>query len=457
MCNTALSREFINSFFSELCLNQIPYCILHNVDEVASGNSHDIDMCIDERKLIDAEEILQTTASQHGWRMHLHTGTCKDTFNAKSYHFHQIDEQAQSITLIHFDFVPVTAWRGREIISNKTLLSGAESSGLYRSAAPEVMAVVDLFPHLLYRGIIKDDYKDRIHSAFSDIPEKIRPIILNFLSGKLTNEVISHAQHCRWDAISALRPQITQSALKRAPRRRWAHLCHILNKLMKPTGLMVVFQGTDGSGKTTIINGIPEILGNSFSGDTLDYYHWRPGFLKPEKKLDANGQPLTDLRPHTHAPDGRVRSLFKLGFHTLDYLAGYWFRVRKQISQGHLVVFDRYFYDFYIDKRRYCLNVSDTLVRLFQLFIPEPNLTFLLIGDATQLYERKGELPIREIQDQIDRLLQNKENIANPVVIDACSSIQTVRFNTYKVMLETLEQRHLNSIAPTKKHSLHIK
>lgn len=439
--DTSLTQAFMKAFFSELIRKNIRYCILHNAEDVASGTSHDIDMCVDMTSLTEAATILQQTASEQGWDMHLQTGSIRDTFNAKSYHYHYIDEQAQRITLIHFDFVPVTAWKGREIISNATLLAGVDESGLFRSAAQEVMAVVDLFPHLLYDGYIKDKYKQRIHQAFLSIPEKIAPIICQFLPAPLASKIITYAQEQRWEDILALRNTIAQQALLRAPKRRWAHFCHILNKLMKPTGLMVAFQGVDGSGKSTVINALPDILGNSFTGDTFNYYHWRPGFLKAEKKLTNEGRPISDTRPHLHKPDGRLKSFLKLGFHTLDYFFGYWCRVRKQVSQGHLVVFDRYFYDFYVDKKRYCLTVGDAVIRIFQLFIPEPDLTFLLIGDATQIHARKNELSIEEINNQTQRILKIRNSIVRTATIDAGMSIFNVRFSVCKTILQTLARK----------------
>lgn len=434
------SQMFIKAFFSELCRKNIRYCILHNLEEVASGASHDIDMCIESEKLAEAELTLHHIAKTLDWKMHLQTGSIKDSFNAKSYHYHYIDTANQNITLIHFDFVPVTAWKGREIVSNETLLSGIEHSGLFRASSPEVMAVVDLFPHLLYDGYIKDNYKERIHQAFTSIPHKILPIVCQFLPRELAEKIINLTQEHRWQDILELRPLVARHALLRAPRRRWAHFCHIIRKLTNPAGIMVAFMGVDGSGKSTVINELPKILGNSFTGDTFDYYHWRPGFLKSEKKTTSDGLPITDTRPHQHAPSGRIKSFLKLGFYTLDYIFGYWFRVRKQTAQGHLIVFDRYFYDFYVDRQRYRLTTNDWIVRLFQLFIPSPDITFLLIGDAIKIHARKDELSIEEIRAQIARLLHHQHRIANPVIVDSGQSIPTVRYEVCKEILRKLHQ-----------------
>ena len=441
IANTSLSRVFIKSFFSQIRHNGIRFCVIHNIEEVKSGQSHDIDMCIEVSKLIEAEQLLKQTAQQLGWKMHLHTGNIRDSFNAKSYHFHLINEHERTITLIHFDFVPITAWRGREILPNEVMLNGVNSETLYPVSSPEVMAVVDLFPHLLYDNYIKEKYRPRIYRTFTERPGKVLQVMSNFLPEKLALQVLELVQQQRWNDILALRPVIVTQSLKHAKRRPLDYVRHILHKILHPTGIMTVFQGTDGSGKSSIIQMLPKILGNSFTGDTLNYYHWRPGFLKAEKKSDEEGNPITDLRPHTHPPDNRLRSFLKLGFYTLDYIFGYCFKVRKQLAQGHLVVFDRYFYDFYIDKIRYRLTISNNVIRFFHTLIPTPAITFLLVGDADKIYARKKEISAEEIQLQINRLHEYKHFFSNPIVIDVNQKLPDVCFDVCREILNKMSTR----------------
>lgn len=195
---------------------------------------------------------------------------------------------------------------------------------------------------------------------------------------------------------------------------------------MAKKGLMVVFEGTDGSGKTTIIDNLPRFLGGRFSSDDIVYYHWRPGFIKsPNKNSNQNtGTVCTD--PHGKKPYNKVVSLGKFMYFNLDYIVGYWCKVRKHMAAGKLVVFDRYYYDYYLDKHRYRLDISDGVLNFFKPFIPKPAVTFLLIGDAVKLYERKKEITVGEIQEQIDRLLANKENFANSVIVNVNQDIDTV-------------------------------
>lgn len=191
-------------------------------------------------------------------------------------------------------------------------------------------------------------------------------------------------------------------------------------------GLMVVFEGTDGSGKTTIIDNLPDGLGGRFSREDIVYYHWRPGFIKsPNRESNENtGKVCTD--PHGKKPYSRVVSLGKFLYFNLDYILGYWLEVRRHLAAGRLVIFDRYYYDYYLDKRRYRLDISNAVLDFFLPLIPKPGITFLLMGDAVRLYERKREISVGEIQRQLDSMLANRSRFANAVVIDVNQGIDCV-------------------------------
>ena len=167
-----------------------------------------------------------------------------------------------------------------------------------------------------------------------------------------------------------------------------------------------------------------------------DYYHWRPGFIKKEK-TSRNGEVIVVTEPHAKAPYGKIKSFAKFMFLNLDYFLGYWCNIRWKIAKGHLVIFDRYYYDYYLDKLRYRLNISDKILDLFKVLIPKPDITFILVGDPQTLYERKREISVQEIQAQIERLLKNKNKFNNSVVIDVNKSVEDVVKDVSEYILET--------------------
>lgn len=439
--NPSPNLLFLHAFFSDLQEKGIKYCILRNADEVKAGTAHDVDMTVDVARLEETETILANTAAKQEWKLHLKTGRAADKHNIKCYNFFLLDEEARKISIVHIDIFPTIAWNGFELLPNHALLAGRRLNGLFPAAGEETEAVCNLFTRLLFNGYIKEKYKPEIQKAALSYKEKFLKLLQFFLPLELSEHVCQLAATAQWSKIEQERNILISGIKHTAPRFRLSHWCYLLHKALHRKGLIVAFMGTDGSGKSTIIDGLPTIIGNTFSGSTIDYYHWRPGFIHPEKKFTAEGEVVSHVQPHTQLPMGKIASFAKMAFYTLDYVLGYMGKVYWQAAKGHLVVFDRYYYDFYVDKIRYRLSVSNSLIRFFQTFIPRPDITFLLIGDAQQIYERKKELPLEEVQRQIDTLLSHKKLFAESIVADVSLPIPEVLHCVSRDILLTLHKR----------------
>lgn len=434
--------SFLRTFFAALRKANISHCILRNAAEVLAGDAHDIDMAIDADKLHEADGIMRTTAKELGWKLHLNTGSPDDKFNIKTYNYYHEYQENKLIEVVHFDFFTTFNWRGRILLSNQRILENIQVQEWINTASPVVEAVQNLFTRLLFNGYIKKKYQATIAATFNGESAQVLRLMLQFLEPTLAESILHLAQHQQWDTITALRPDIVNNIQSKSPYHRLSYLTYILSKMARRKGLCVAFLGTDGSGKSTIIHGLPSIIGNTFSGSTLDYYHWRPGLIKPEQRLSDEGIVVSCVQPHTLPPYGTFISVLKMLFYTVDYILGYWCKVWWQTAKGHLVVFDRYYYDFYLDKIRYRLHVSDSFVRLLQYFIPKPDITFLLVGNARQIYERKKEMPLDEVQKQIDTLRRIAPQCSNAVEVNVERSIPDVLYEVSSHILHVLNQRN---------------
>lgn len=134
-------------------------------------------------------------------------------------------------------------------------------------------------------------------------------------------------------------------------------------------------------------------------------------------------------------------SFGKLAFFNLDYILGYWFKVKLQLAKGHLVIFDRYYYDYYLDKIRYRLNVNDKLLDTFKMFIPKPDVTFMLMGDPKTLYDRKKEISVYEIEKQLRIMELHKTKFKNPVIINVDLPIDCVVGSVSNTILDELVKK----------------
>lgn len=202
---------------------------------------------------------------------------------------------------------------------------------------------------------------------------------------------------------------------------------------MKNKHFTIAFLGTDGSGKTTIIDAITPKLEEKY-GMKVHYEHLRPNHLpslavamgKRSRREEAERGPVLD--PHSLPPSSFAGSLFRLSYYMLDYTWGYFRKVSS--SKGIIWFFDRYFYDYYIDQRRSRLNLPKWILKLYGYFVPAPNLTICLGADPEKIYARKPETSLEEVQRQVNILKSFCKKNKRAVWIDTGTSIEKSVENT---------------------------
>ncbi|MDE7160142.1 MAG: hypothetical protein K2O24_04785 [Muribaculaceae bacterium] len=188
------------------------------------------------------------------------------------------------------------------------------------------------------------------------------------------------------------------------------------NYLRSRTGFSMGFTGPDGSGKTTVIDRTIERLGEVF-GTAHAYYHFRPALFGNlgevahsagiKKEVDRN---YSD--PHRGGKTGKLSSLARLGYYSVDYVLGYLARVKTMTRITKLVIFDRYFTDIICDSRRSRIYLDPKFLNVWRkLFIPSLDYNILLTASADTILARKRELDeqgIRDINARIDYLAGKK-------------------------------------------------
>lgn len=440
--NTAVHPdvELIEVFFARLSQHGISFAVLRNVDEIAAGEAHDVDMTVDATRLAEAAVCLQQAAQERGWKLHGRSGCLSDSIHTKSFHYCLIGDDGEPPVMLHLDFCLSLPWGGHVLIPNAKMIADIDRENYrYPHVNPAVEAIYGIFNRLLYTGRIKDRYKQRVQELFGQHIAAIENLLGSFLSAENVKRLMTDVAAGDWSAVERLRPDFIRDVRRMAPScKMWLYL-HMLEKAWRRPGCVVAIEGTDGSGKSTIIEHLPQVLQRSFSADMVDYYHWRPQFICGEKK--ANDRPVVITEPHKKRPHGRLISLIKLAVCVVDYVLGYCLRVRWQAARGRMVVFDRYYYDFYLDPLRYRMSVGKGWLRFMQLFVPSPDVTLVLTGAAEPIWQRKKELSLSEVQQQIARLRTCRNFFANPVDIDVVRPIPQVVNNAAAAILRSQVSR----------------
>ena len=152
-------------------------------------------------------------------------------------------------------------------------------------------------------------------------------------------------------------------------------------------------------------------------GTAHKYYHFRPALFGNlgevahsagiKKEVDRNFD-----KPHRGGKTGKLSSLARLAYYSIDYIVGYFIKVKSVTRITRVVVFDRYFTDIICDSRRSRIYLSPAFLYTWKrLFIPSLNYNILLTASSSTILARKRELNeegIKTINDKIDYLCNKK-------------------------------------------------
>ena len=199
-------------------------------------------------------------------------------------------------------------------------------------------------------------------------------------------------------------------------------------------GVSIIFFGPDGCGKTTVAQNLKEKLKFKFPLELGAHFHWKP----IKKNIFNSSLPVTD--PHGSPLRNRFMSLFFFLYHYFSFIFGWYINVCPVLKKGGLVIIDRYYYDFFVDRRRYRLKISDLIVKLGFIFIQKPDLVFYLDADPLLLQQRKKEVSFTECKRQRESYKKLVDKLSNGHVIDASQSIHKVVLDVEGIVLNYLDK-----------------
>lgn len=314
---------------------------------------------------------------------------------------------------VRLDINVGVAFRGVDCVATDAVWDCVvEKDGV--AVLPEpVAATLGVLKDLLNNETLNDRYLPGARLAFetdaSTIDGVLAPLgtaALSVLRRVVRESSSGDAATCSRELRSAARAQ----ALAHHPLRYCANLfarraSHV-KRYFRPQGIVVVVMGPDGVGKSTVIEGLRDAFHAATHG-AVEIQHLKPGLLPPLAALKGRsrvGSPL-GVAPHASTPSGLLGSVARMAYYTLDYILGYWLRVRPAIArQPTIWIFDRYAFDMALDPRRFRIGPYPRLARAFVSICPKPHLVLCLTAPAGVVRGRKEELSPAEVERQLQSL-----------------------------------------------------
>lgn len=197
-----------------------------------------------------------------------------------------------------------------------------------------------------------------------------------------------------------------------------------IKRVFQKPGYVIAVLGTDGSGKSTVINAITPIVNEAFHKSVV-YNHLRPNVipdiavLMGKRKKAEKEEVVVVSDPHAGKQSGFAGSLVRWGYYMIDYIFGYLKKVWPAIhTKSKVFIFDRYYYEYYFDQKRSHTSLPQWILRVGEWFLPRPDLILCLGGDPKKIYERKPETSLEEVTRQTKVLKDFCAKRKNAVWID---------------------------------------
>ena len=441
--------KFLEKLFHNLNDCGLNYAVMRNYELLPnSADGSDLDLLIDpkqERLIMDC--IAGSIRSADG----IAIGHVNTVGLTKIFACGQPDNKDDQWWGLRLDICKGVVYRGSHNLIEDTVYSEhvKDHHGI-KVLSSDLAAVLGVMKEVLHNGVIGDRYiigaSDAATERWHSISTVLSPIGENGLN-RLHKICVSRLNGTSLDSeAKQIRCGIECRSLLASPvsyaTKKIQYYGSKLLRILHPPGKMIVLLGTDGAGKSTVIEAIKPALMDA-THKALLVKHLRPRLFPPlgriKQKARDEGEVVTD--PHGSAPSGYFLSLVRLVYYFLDYTIGYWLLVRPALSKSPaIVLFDRYAYDILLDPKRLRINLPQWVLRIFVSMVPKPDLTICLYGDPEVLASRKNELPVSEVERQVNALVSFSEHGKNRILINTVSTIVETRNHILNSIKDACEQ-----------------
>jgi thymidylate kinase len=178
--------------------------------------------------------------------------------------------------------------------------------------------------------------------------------------------------------------------------------------LFSSKGMIITFSGVDGAGKSTVIENTRQQIEKVLRKKVVVLRH-RPSVL-PILSAWKHGKEAAEKKAATTLPrQGKNNSSFssfiRFAYYYSDYFFGQFYIQVKHVWRGHVVLYDRYYFDFINDSKRSNIQLPAKFTSWFYRFLLKPQLNFFLYAQPEEILKRKQELDAATIKELTEKYL----------------------------------------------------
>lgn len=411
-----MERKFIRNIFDYLNDSLINYCVLRNYINLPDDFGNDIDILVQKSDLNVITKSLKIIANSNN----IQIVKIVNKFGYRGVYF--FDQLSNKIILIDLFYRLQKRWNvyanTENILNNKIL---------YRNIYvinPEYELYSIALKEILTYGLVRNKYEKRFNSLKFDI-SKFKEISDELLTRE--SSVILYNLFLEKKVFSSTRIKLK---LKNQNFFQFIkgfffyiafYFFNKINNLFGPSPIIALI-GPDGVGKSTFSNALSKSCLKSNFHENAKIFHHRFELIPSLSSLLLKNKASNSIEKSNLENSNTVhsfsRTLLYLIYYSIDFILG-WGIVLKSKLRNEIIIFDRYYFDFFIQKS-YSL-VPNSLKKFFYYFIPKPHITFFIYVNPYIAVKRKNELTINQHIEQNKQCLYILRNLVKKRMFINCT------------------------------------